>query len=171
MIGLFVGPQTQRERNVVRFSAAVCGEKRCVTTRLCKRHAYNKLLFNFCLHDVKKTTNKFSQSWRKTLLSGAFWLGGCSFLRELVSNIAIQKTAPPVDGRFHDWGKLQSATRLLKQCPQRTLYFFDFFVYSHSLKFRRLLRMVFTPSLSSSVILRVKASEIQANLKWDARIL
>ena len=32
MIGLFVRPQTQRERNVVRFSAAVCGEERCVTT-------------------------------------------------------------------------------------------------------------------------------------------
>ena len=27
MIGLFVRPQTQRERNVVRFSAAVCGEE------------------------------------------------------------------------------------------------------------------------------------------------
>ena len=140
MIGLFVGPQTQRERNVVRFSAAVCG--RSVAWR------YNKLVFNFCLHNVKKTTNKFSQSWHKTLLSGAFWLGGCSFLGELVSNIAIQKTAPPVDGRFHDWGKLQSATRLLKQCAQRRLYFF---VYFHFLKFRRLLRMVFAPSMSSSV--------------------
>ena len=32
MIGLFVRPQTQRERNVVRFSAAVDGEERCVTT-------------------------------------------------------------------------------------------------------------------------------------------
>ena len=32
MIGLFVRPQTQRERNVVRFSAAVSGEERCVTT-------------------------------------------------------------------------------------------------------------------------------------------
>ena len=32
MIGLFVRPQTQRERNVVRFSAAVCREERCVTT-------------------------------------------------------------------------------------------------------------------------------------------
>ena len=57
MIGLFVGPQTQRERNLVRLSAAVCEEKRCVTTlerRLCKRQAYNKLVINFCLHDVKK---------------------------------------------------------------------------------------------------------------------
>ena len=33
---------------------------------------------------LKKTTNKFSQSWHKTLLSGAFWLGSCSFLGELV---------------------------------------------------------------------------------------
>ena len=32
MIGLLVRPQTQRERNVVRFPAAVCGEKRCVAT-------------------------------------------------------------------------------------------------------------------------------------------
>ena len=32
MIGLFIRPQTQRERNVVRFSAAVSGEERCVTT-------------------------------------------------------------------------------------------------------------------------------------------
>ena len=31
-IGLFVRPQTQRERNVVQFSAAVCEEERCVTT-------------------------------------------------------------------------------------------------------------------------------------------
>ena len=32
MIGLFVRPQTQRESNVVRFSAVVSGEERCVTT-------------------------------------------------------------------------------------------------------------------------------------------
>ena len=32
MIGLFVRPQTQRERNVVRFSAAISGEERCVMT-------------------------------------------------------------------------------------------------------------------------------------------
>ena len=29
MIGLFIRPQTQRERNVVRFSAAISGEERC----------------------------------------------------------------------------------------------------------------------------------------------
>ena len=32
MIGLFVRPQIQRERNVVWFSAAVSEEERCVTT-------------------------------------------------------------------------------------------------------------------------------------------
>ena len=32
MIGLFVRPQTQRERNVVRFSAAVSREERCMMT-------------------------------------------------------------------------------------------------------------------------------------------
>ena len=31
MIGLFVRPQTQRERNVVWFSAAICGKELCVT--------------------------------------------------------------------------------------------------------------------------------------------
>ena len=29
MIGLFIRPQTQRERNVVRFSAAISGKERC----------------------------------------------------------------------------------------------------------------------------------------------
>ena len=33
MIGLFVRPQTQKERNVVWFSAAICGEDHCLTTQ------------------------------------------------------------------------------------------------------------------------------------------
>ena len=32
MFGLFVTPHTEREKNVVRFSAAVSGKERCVTT-------------------------------------------------------------------------------------------------------------------------------------------
>ena len=52
MIGLFVRPQTQRERNVVRFSEAVCEEERCVTilkTAVCRletRYANKHLLKN-----------------------------------------------------------------------------------------------------------------------------
>ena len=50
MIGPFIRPQKQWERNVVRMWAAVCGEKRCVTRqRTAARETRSRHVYRHCL--------------------------------------------------------------------------------------------------------------------------